>query len=168
MFRLMLARDGSVPERMDEGLQLSHFIALTRSCVHVSSAHGLLVAMGMTPHMPELLMLMLGQILQLCRNLSPASVAWRSSCSPISVQQHAYQQQGCICSGMLRNGEDCAPNRSPMYVCASMHAGPPSTIVANSPFCELVLHDCFAKKCFIQLGCHRLLHRSIIRACSQG
>lgn len=94
VFRLMLAhnlaRDGSVPERMDEGLQLSHFIALTRSCVHVSSTHGLLVAMGMTPHMPELLMLMLGQILQLCRNLSPASVAWRSSCSPISVQQHAY------------------------------------------------------------------------------
>ncbi len=94
VFRLMLAhnlaRDGSVPERMDEGLQLSHFIALTRSCVHVSSTHGPLVAVSMTPHMPELLMLMLGQILQLCRDLSPANAAGTSGCSPILVQQHEY------------------------------------------------------------------------------
>lgn len=78
------------------------------------------------------------------------------------------EQQGCICSGMLGNAEGCALKRSPMYVCASMHAGSSSTCVAHLPFCELVLHDCFAKKCFIQLGCHRLLDRSIIRACSQG
>ncbi len=83
-----------MPEGRDEGLQLSHFIALTRPCVHAGSTHRPLVAMGMTPHMPELLMLMLGQILQLCCNLSPASVAWRSSCSPILVQQHAYCAAG--------------------------------------------------------------------------
>ena len=98
VFRLMhgrnFARSVCMPEGRDEGLQLSHFIALTRPCVHAGSTHRPLVAMGMTPHMPELLMLMLGQILQLCCNLSPASVAWRSSCSPILVQQHAYCAAG--------------------------------------------------------------------------
>lgn len=79
-----------MPEGMDEGLQLSHFIALTRPCGHAGSTHRPLVAVVLTPHVPELLMLMLGQILQLCRNLSPASAAGRSSFSPIVGQQHAY------------------------------------------------------------------------------
>jgi len=172
VFRLMhaqnLARGVSMPERMDEGLQLSHFIALTRPCVHAGSTHGPLVAERVTPHVPELLMLMLGQILQLCRNLSPAGAAGRSSFSLIRSNSMHIVQQGCSYSGMLGNGRDCAPNRSPMHVCAVMHVGPLLTFVAHSPFCELVLHDGFAKKCFIQLGCHCLLYRSIVRACSQG
>ena len=79
-----------MPEGMDEGLQLSHFIALTRPCGHAGSTHRPLVAVIRTPHVPELLMLMLGQILQLCCNLSPASAAGRSSCFPVLVQQHTY------------------------------------------------------------------------------
>lgn len=155
-----------MPEGMDEGLQLSHFIDLTRPCVRAGSTHRPLEAERGTPQLPELLMLMLGQILQLCRDLSPASVAGRSSFSPI-FSSTAYILYGCIYSGRLGNGRDCARKQRNMYVCAAMHVRPSLTFRVHSPFCELVLHDGFAKKCFIQLGCHGLLDRSIVRTCSQ-
>ncbi len=110
-----------MPEGMDEGLQLSHFIALTRPCGHAGSTHGPLVAVVMTPHKPELLMLMLGQILQLCRNLSPASVAWRSSCSPILVQQHAYCTAVVHLQRQLMKWQRLCAKMEP-YACVRFHA----------------------------------------------
>ena len=110
-----------MPERVDEGLQLSHFIALTRPCVHAGSTDGPLVAVGMTPHVPQLLMLMLRQILQLCRNLSPASVAGRSSCSPILAQQHACCTAGVHLQQRVRKQQRLCTKAEP-YACVHCHA----------------------------------------------